>query len=99
MDLDAPENPTPKEWASYLRYKRWQDRFRADSRPRLSQRFFARYVEAPLILAGLGCMWWGWGFGRPIRPLRTEVVLLSIAFGLLPLLIRKVFRIRPTHDA
>jgi hypothetical protein len=99
MDLDAPENPTPEEWAAYLRYKRWQDRILPDTRPRLSQRTFDYFVERPLLLAGLGCMWWGQGSGRPARPLRIDFVLLGIVLGLLPLLVRKVFRIRPAPDA
>jgi hypothetical protein len=99
MDLDAPEGPSPEERASYLRYKRWQERFKSDSRTRLSERTFGRYVEPPLSIAGISCIWWGIGVGAPTRPLRNEIVLVGIAVGLLPLIIRKVFRIRAAPDA
>jgi hypothetical protein len=98
MDLDAPENPTPEEWATYLRYKRWQDRITPDTRPRLSQRAFEYFVR-PLNLAAIGCMWWGQGAGPPARPHRMGVLLLGMLLGLLPLLVRKMFRIRPAPDA
>jgi hypothetical protein len=99
MDLDAPENPTPEEWEVYVRYKRWRDRITPDTRPRLSQRAFINYVQRPLSVAGLACMWWGMAWGQPVRPFRPELDLLGMTLGLLPLLVRKVCRIRPAPDA
>jgi hypothetical protein len=99
MDLDAPKFPTQKEWAAYLRYKRWQDRIAPDTRPRLSHRTFVYFVALPVDLAALGCTWWGAGSGRPARPFRIELLLLGIALPLLLLLVRRMFRIRPAPDA
>jgi hypothetical protein len=93
MDLDAPKNPTPEELASYERYKRWQDRIWLDTRPRLSQRTFSNCVQSPLTLASVACFWWGRDGHSP------ELVLLGITLGLLPLLVRKIFRIRRAPDA
>jgi hypothetical protein len=88
MDLDAPENPTSEEWATYLRYKQWQDKMSLDTRPRLSLRTFQNYIVRPLTILCLGCIWWG------VRTARTDLLLLGCAVGLLPLVARKVLRIR-----
>ena len=92
MDLDAPESPSPDVWGDYRRYKRWRDRFIPHSRARLSQRMFY-YIQLPLGLAALGCMWWVFGFGSATRPLRMEVLILGCAFTMLLLLIGKMRRI------
>ena len=99
MDFDEPLTPSPQKWAAYIRYKRWQDRFRPDSRPQVSGRAYRRYVERPLSIAGLGCMWWSKGFGAPTRPRGDEIFLLGIALLLFPALVEKAFRVRRAPDA
>jgi hypothetical protein len=94
MDLDEPINPTPEQRAAHLRYRQWQDRITLDTRPKLSQRTYSRFVEWPLTLAALGCIWWSYGSRHPVRPDRFEFTLLGIGLGLLPLLVQKMFRIR-----
>ena len=92
-DFDAPDHPPPKERASHLRFKERQYRSKPGSRARLSQRFFY-YIQLPLSIAALGCIWWALGFGSPARSYRMAMFILGCTLAILPLLLRAMLRIR-----
>jgi hypothetical protein len=93
MHFDAPDYPPPKEWASHLRYKGWQDWLKPGSRARRSRRFFY-CIHMPLSIAALGCIWWALGFGADTRSHRMDTFILGCTLAILPLLIRTMLRIR-----